>query len=112
MATGITGERLMSAVATSPRPSLGQRTAGLRRFTVRWAALLGLGVVWELAARAGDSLFFPPISQIIAHFYERWLSGPPSRLFLTEAVNTEIVPSLSRMLGGWSLSVVVGILLG
>lgn len=101
-----------AAETTSGRPRIANRTAGLRRFAIRWGALLGLGVVWELSARAADSLFFPPISEIVAAFYQRWLSGPPSRLFLTEAVGTEIVPSLARMLGGWTLSVVLGIILG
>ncbi|BDZ44647.1 hypothetical protein GCM10025866_05560 [Naasia aerilata] len=36
----------------------------------------------------------------------------PSSLFLTEAVGQNIVPSLARMLGGWTVAVILGVLLG
>ncbi|HEV7957079.1 MAG: binding-protein-dependent transport system inner rane component [Microbacteriaceae bacterium] len=84
----------------------------LREFAARWGALFALGVVWEIAARIADSIYFPPISRIMHRFVELWLSGPPNTLFLTEGVATDIVPSLTRMLGGWSIAVVLGVLLG
>jgi ABC-type nitrate/sulfonate/bicarbonate transport system permease component len=84
----------------------------LREFAVRWGALLALGVAWEIASRLAGSPFFPPISRVLERFVELWLSGPPTSLFLTERVATEIVPSLTRMLGGWSIAVVLGVLLG
>lgn len=84
----------------------------LGEFAIRWGALLALGVVWEIAARLAESLFFPPISAIIRRFVELWFSGPATSLFLTETVGSQVVPSLSRMLGGWSLAVVLGVLLG
>jgi ABC-type nitrate/sulfonate/bicarbonate transport system permease component len=84
----------------------------LREFAVRWGALLALGVVWEVAASLARSPFFPPISRVLERFADLWLSGPPTSLFLTERVATEIVPSLTRMLGGWSIAVILGVLLG
>jgi ABC-type nitrate/sulfonate/bicarbonate transport system permease component len=84
----------------------------LREFGIRWGALLALGVAWEIGARLAGSIFFPPLSKVLERFVELWLSGPPTSLFLTERVATEIVPSLSRMLGGWSIAVIVGVLLG
>ncbi|GAA3211013.1 ABC transporter permease [Microbacterium terregens] len=84
----------------------------VREFGIRWGALLALGLVWELAARIAESPFFPPVSAIIERFVEIWFSGSPSSLFLTERVGTDIVPSLVRMLGGWSIAVVFAIVLG
>src|SRR5690606_23593602 len=84
----------------------------LREFAIRWGALLALGVVWEIAARLAGSIFFPPLSRIAARLVARWLSGPPASLFLTEGVATNIAPSLLRMLGGWSIAVILGVLLG
>ena len=46
--------------------------------------------------------YFPPPSTIGRTMVDLWLSGPPSQLFLTEAVATDIVPSLLRLLGGWA----------
>jgi len=97
-------------VVRPPRRAITSRHVG--QFAIRWGALLALGIVWEIAARAAGSLYFPPISDIIHRFAERWLSGPPTSLFLTESVSTDIVPSLVRMLGGWSIAVVIGVVLG
>lgn len=95
-------------VARRPRRDL----SGLREFAIRWGALVALGVAWEIAARLAGSIYFPPLSQIIRRFAELWLSGPPTTLFLTDRVAAEIVPSLARMLGGWAIAVVLGILIG
>ena len=84
----------------------------LRDFSVRWGALLALAIAWEIAARLGDSIYFPPIPSILDRFYELWLSGPQTTLFLTPEVATTIAPSLLRMLGGWSIAAILGILLG
>lgn len=97
-----------SDVARAPRHD----RARLRELAIRWGALVALGVVWEVAARIADSIYFPPISRIVVRFFELWLSGPPATAFLTERVGTEIVPSLLRMLGGWGIAVVAGVLLG
>lgn len=96
--------------ATRRRPAKGSRR--LQDFAVRWGALLAIGLIWELAARLANNLFFPPPSRIIERFFEMWFSGPPSTLFLTESVATNILPSLSRLLGGWAAAVVFGVLLG
>jgi ABC-type nitrate/sulfonate/bicarbonate transport system permease component len=99
-----------SWVAVARRPQRDYRR--VREFAIRWGALLALGVLWEIAARLAGSPFFPPISRVLERFADLWLSGPPTSLFLTERVATEIVPSLSRMLGGWSIAVILGVLLG
>lgn len=84
----------------------------LRDFLVRWGALVALGLLWELVSRLAGNIFFPPPSRIIERFVDMWLSGPPSSLFLSDAVATNILPSLSRLLGGWAVAVLFGVLLG
>ena len=73
------------------------------------AALL---LTWEVALAGRDLFQFKPPSVIFAKLYETWLSGPPSQLFMTEAVWRDIVPSLLRALGGWALGAIVGIATG
>jgi ABC-type nitrate/sulfonate/bicarbonate transport system permease component len=68
--------------------------------------------VWELAARAVGTVYFPPPSAIVPMGRSLWLTGPGSHLFLTDSVFDDILPSLGRVLGGWLISGVVGIVLG
>jgi ABC-type nitrate/sulfonate/bicarbonate transport system permease component len=84
-----------------------------------WRKMVLLGAVipviaivgWELWARSAKSVFFPPPSTIVQHMYDLWLSaGPP--FFFTSAVVEDILPSLGRMLAGWAIAGVVGIVLG
>lgn len=84
----------------------------LRSFAVRYALGIALVIVWEYAARRAGSIFFPPPSEILQGAAALWLSGPPSRLFLSDGVFHDILPSLLRVLAGWSLAVAVGVLLG
>ncbi len=95
-------------VARRPRRDFSR----LREFTIRWGVLVALGILWEVAARLAGLYFFPPLSRVLERFAEFWLSGPPSSLFLGERVATEILPSLSRMLTGWTVAVALGVLLG
>lgn len=99
---------------TAPRRrrTSGPRLRWLKEFVIRWGALLALGVLWEVVALLAKSPFFPPITKVLARFQELWLSGPPSSLFLTERVATDLAPSLVRLFGGWGLGCILGILLG
>ncbi|BDZ44646.1 hypothetical protein [Naasia aerilata] len=69
----------MTAAATGVRVARRPRrdSRRLRDFAIRWGALLGLAVVWEIAAQLAHSLFFPPLSRILERFVQLWLSGPP-----------------------------------
>src|SRR6266851_2803638 len=51
-------------------------------------------------------------SAILHRAVTLWLSGPPSRLFLSGSVFQDVIPSLLRLLGGWALAVLVGVPLG
>lgn len=81
----------------------------------RLAQLVTLVVLvggWELATRIAENPFFPKPSTIVQNMRGLWLSGPRSQLWLTENVGEDIVPSLSRLLGGWMIAAVLGITLG
>jgi ABC-type nitrate/sulfonate/bicarbonate transport system permease component len=82
-----------------------------RSLTQRWLVLAILVVLWEVAALASASIFFPPPSDIAARMRELWLSGEPP-LFLTQGVTEDILPSLGRMFAGWGIAAALGIAAG
>jgi len=78
----------------------------------RWLVLLAVAVVWQLVAQRRQSVFFPPMTEILGEARRSWLSGPASSAFLSPAVADDVLPSLARLLAGWLLAVVGGVLLG
>jgi ABC-type nitrate/sulfonate/bicarbonate transport system permease component len=91
-------------------------TTSLRRRTVefggKWVVFAAAVTLWQLASAAAGNPYFPTPTTIAETMVELWFSGPPSRLFLTEAVGTDIVPSVVRLLTGWVLAGVIGVTLG
>ncbi|MGP4008274.1 ABC transporter permease [Streptomyces sp. 4N124] len=79
---------------------------------LRWVVLAVAVGCWEVAARAHDSVYFPPPGRIAHHAYELWFSGPVRHVFLTDAAVDNIGPSLGRMAAGFLIAAVVGIALG
>ncbi|WP_245690869.1 ABC transporter permease [Sinosporangium album] len=67
---------------------------------------------WEAAARAAASIDFPPPSAIVLRMRELWLSGPPTRLFLSDDAIADLLPGLGRMFAGWLLASLVGVVAG
>ncbi|MCP2259489.1 ABC-type nitrate/sulfonate/bicarbonate transport system, permease component [Streptoalloteichus tenebrarius] len=86
--------------------------AKLKQFLQRWGVFAALVVVWELATRAAVSPFFPTPLTILRTMRDQWLSGPASRLFLSDEVFGDVLPSVGRMLGGWALACVIGVAVG
>jgi ABC-type nitrate/sulfonate/bicarbonate transport system permease component len=84
----------------------------VRTFLARWAVLAGLVVLWELITWRAENPYFPRPSVIAETIQQRWLSGPASRLFLADAVRDDVVPSLARLLTGWGVAAVLGVVLG
>ncbi len=78
----------------------------------KWVVFAGFVAVWQLVTTLAEQPYFPPPAKIAATMVDLWFSGPAENLFLTPAVNTDIVPSLLRLLGGWALAGVVGVALG
>ena len=81
-------------------------------FAVRYSLFVIIVVAWEVAARRAGSIFFPPPTEILQRAVALWLSGPAERLFLSDSVFQDVLPSLFRLLGGWALAVAVGVPLG
>lgn len=85
---------------------------GALRVATRLWPVVAVLVLWELVTRGIEMLSFPPPSLIVTRMYTMWLTGPAERLWLTEAALTNIPVSIGRLLAGWVLAGVVGIVLG
>jgi len=86
--------------------------SAIQSFAMRYGLGIALLIAWEYAARKAGSIFFPPPSEIVHRAVTLWLSGPPHRLFLSDSVFQDVLPSLFRLLGGWALAVLIGVPLG
>jgi ABC-type nitrate/sulfonate/bicarbonate transport system permease component len=90
-----------------PRLSL-RLPAGVRSVSQGWL-LAAVLIVWEVVARANRTVFFPPLSTVLAQFGRDWFGSNPLHLFLSDQFWHTATPSLSRLARGWALAVVVGI---
>ncbi|WP_256333625.1 ABC transporter permease [Streptomyces sp. cf386] len=96
-------------------PSLLRRAlapAAVRHALLRWTVLALAVVLWQLAARAHGSVYFPPPAEIARHAGDLWFSGPVQHVFLTDAAVADVLPSLGRMATGFALAAVAGVALG
>jgi ABC-type nitrate/sulfonate/bicarbonate transport system permease component len=89
--------------------AIGHAFQAARSFTTRFGLGIALVALWQFAAMRAASIFFPPPTEIFSRAAALWLSGPPSRLFLGDGVFQDLIPSISRLLGGWTLAVLVGV---
>ena len=110
----LTGDGARAGTANGPSGLLGglrvrSRASGV---LVSLGVIVGVGVVWQIVTTIQDSVFFPTMTEILSRAYERWLTGPASHLFLTDAVFDDVVPSLVRLLSGWFIAVLAGLLAG
>jgi ABC-type nitrate/sulfonate/bicarbonate transport system permease component len=107
------------ATARRPKP----RVSGERRtrsvlvgFALRWLVFGVTVALWQLATYTvvpeDYKLFFPPPTTIAAKLFDTWFSGPVDHAFLTSTAIDDMLPSLGRLLGGWGLAAVAGILIG
>lgn len=101
-----------AAHRSSTSGTAGRLPAGLRHALLRWLVLAVAVGLWEVAARAHGSVYFPPPGRIVRHAYDLWFSGPVRHLFLSEAAVADILPSLGRMGAGFGIAAVAGIALG
>lgn len=88
----------------------------VRKLIARFVSYVWLAVALVLLAevllRWRDSSFTPPPSVIAAAFQELWLSGPASRLFLSEEFLADVGPSMFRLACGYAAAVAVGLVVG
>jgi ABC-type nitrate/sulfonate/bicarbonate transport system permease component len=82
------------------------------RLARRWLVLIVCVTAWELVTVLARDPFFPPPHAVLASAIRLWLSGPADRVFLTDDVFRNVLPSLGRVLGGWLVATVAGIALG
>ena len=80
--------------------------SGRRRldFARRWLVFVVFLGVWELVTRGVDDPYFPPPSNIFSAAVDTWFTGT--------AMTDDILPSIGRLLAGWAIAVVVGVVLG
>ncbi|KAA2248750.1 ABC transporter permease [Solihabitans fulvus] len=84
----------------------------MKIFAQRWLVFLGCLVVWQFAAASGANPYFPPPLRILRAAGDLWFSGPAWHLWLTSSVGDDILPSLARLLIGWAVAAVIGVLAG
>ncbi|MGP3533643.1 ABC transporter permease [Microbacterium sp. RD1] len=76
--------------------SRGPRWAG-------WLALLAAAAVWQLAGALNQSGLFPPLTSVLAEVFE---------VLTSEALFTDVLPSVARTLAGFVVGSIAGIFLG
>jgi ABC-type nitrate/sulfonate/bicarbonate transport system permease component len=74
--------------------------------------LVVLVVVWEVAATLGKIVFFPPPSKIVTYARTLFFGGSPETLFLTEAITVDAAATIGRVLLGFALGALGGIVIG
>lgn len=110
-------EESTPAPAAAPPSTPGGRRRRSRGFRlgpmlVKAAVLLGAAALWEFYAQLFPSLFVPPLTKIIGHAWERWVSGDVSTLFLSPTFLEMIASSFARLLPGLLIGAAAGITLG
>lgn len=88
---------------------LGSRTV---RLAEKLPAFVVAAVGWELGARVLDSPFLPPLSAIAQRFVEDWLTTSPGSLFLSDSFLDNALPTVVRLVAGWTAAAVLGVTLG
>ncbi|WP_327351106.1 ABC transporter permease [Streptomyces sp. NBC_01304] len=94
------------------RPRKARRSAKQQALLLRWTVLAAVVGLWQVAAGARDSVYFPPPARIARHAHDLWFSGPAGHAFLTGDALDNILPSLGRMATGFVLAAALGITLG
>ncbi|TVT48080.1 ABC transporter permease [Amycolatopsis rhizosphaerae] len=83
----------------------GRRAA----FARRWLVFAAFVLAWQWLTTSFADPYFPPPTRILDAARQAWLAGPASRLFLTDAVTADLLPSLGRLLAGWLVAVLVAV---
>jgi ABC-type nitrate/sulfonate/bicarbonate transport system permease component len=81
-------------------------------FLQRWTVFVACVVVWQVATDLADDTYFPTPATIAEAMYDLWFSGPVGHLFLTDLAVDNILPSLGRLLSGWAIGGVIGVVAG
>jgi len=85
---------------------------GLVDTAIGVAAMVVFFAAWQWITTATRFPYFPPPSLILQNTLDKWFGGPWYTFFLSETGIEQLLPSLYRVLLGWGIAVVIGILLG
>lgn len=85
------------------------RVAG---FIQRWAVFIAFLLAWQLATVAAQDVFFPTPWHILHHGWKLWFVTEDGGFGLADSVFEDILPSLSRVVGGWAIAAVLGVAIG
>jgi ABC-type nitrate/sulfonate/bicarbonate transport system permease component len=80
-----------------------QHLAPVGRRLVPWIVPVLLLALWEYAGRHSDSIYLPPLSEVLRTLREDWM---------WDRTRTDLLPSLQRFALGYLIGAVLGILLG
>lgn len=86
-----------------------RRVKGLAQ---RWFVFALAVVVWQLLTASAENVYFPTPWQIAQNGWHLWFVDEDGGFGLTTVVTEDILPSLGRVLGGWALAAVIGVVLG
>ncbi|MGI8868342.1 MAG: ABC transporter permease [Mycobacteriales bacterium] len=100
---------MITAVQRRPRRRSPRRALNL---VAKLPVFVVAGLAWEYGARAADSVFVPPLSEAAGRFVDDWLGGPAKHLFLSRLFLDNALPTIYRLLAGWAIVAVLGIVLG
>jgi ABC-type nitrate/sulfonate/bicarbonate transport system permease component len=78
---------------------------GVLGAATRLSVLAAILLAWQVLATANHSVFFPPFTTVLARLVDSWLTD-------VDAIQMHLVPSLLRLLAGWSVAIAVGVSLG
>ncbi len=106
---GVTSGALSAA---SRKLAPGKIRASLSHAAPGVLTTIGVLIAWQAATLWASSIFFPTPVDILLRAKELWLSGPASRLWMTEGVFNDVIPSLGRMMSGWIIAALLGITVG
>ena len=76
----------MEVIQAENRCAFHTRRRQVAEFGGKWVVFAGAVALWQLVTVAAADPYFPTPVKIGETMVELWLSGPPSQLFLTEAV--------------------------
>lgn len=93
-----TGRSWRRATAIEARDAVGG-------IALRLSVLVGLLVVWQVLTSLSDSPFFPTFAETVGQLWSEWLTKPA-------IVVGHLLPSLGRLLSGWSIAVIFGVAIG
>jgi ABC-type nitrate/sulfonate/bicarbonate transport system permease component len=86
-----------------------RRLAG---FVQRWIVFVLAVVIWQLATAAANHPFFPTPLAIVEQCRQLWFTTESGSFGLSDAVFEDVLPSLSRLVTGWVIAVVLGVAIG